>query len=114
MRKLDASDCHRCGLDGLEPEHRRTPSLDRSVILLDDVVEILARSDMHAPPCWMLAAKQPDSTMARPVTIEGHLLRRTVRMRGEGLPEERLGGSDAAVLAQEEVDGTALLVDRSI
>ena len=35
-------------------------------------------------------------------------------MRGEGLPEERLGGSDAAILAQEEVDGAALLVDRSI
>jgi hypothetical protein len=48
------------------------------------------------------------------MAIEGHLLRRTVRMRGEGLPEERLGGSDTAVLAQEEVDGTALLVDRSI
>ena len=43
-----------------------------------------------------------------------HLFRRTVRMRGEGLPEERLGGSDAAILAQEEVDGAALLVDRSI
>ena len=69
---------------------------------------------MHAPPCWMLAAKQPESAMARPVAIEGHLLRRTVRMRGESLPEERLSGSDAAVLAQEEVDGTALLVDRSI
>ena len=35
-------------------------------------------------------------------------------MRCEGLPEERLGGSDAAVFTQEEVDGTSLLVDRSI
>ena len=102
------------GLDGLEPEHRPAPSLDRSVILLDDVVEILARSNMHAPPCGMLSAKQPESTMARPVAIEGHLLRRTVRMRGEGLPEEGLRGSDAAVLAQEEVDRAALLIDRSI
>jgi hypothetical protein len=34
-------------------------------------------------------------------------------MRGEGLPEEVLGGSDAAVLAQQEVDGSALLVDPS-
>jgi hypothetical protein len=40
-------------------------------------------------------------------------LRRTVRMRGEGFPE-RLHGSDAAVLAQEEVDRAALLIDRSI
>jgi hypothetical protein len=99
MRKLNASDCHRCGLDGLEPEHWRTPSLDRSVILFDDVVEVLAGSNMHALPCWMLAAKQPESAMARPVAIERYLLRRTVRMRGEGLPEEGLGGSDAAVLA---------------
>src|SRR5262247_1110978 len=30
MRKLDARDCHRCGLDGLEPAHRPTAGLDRS------------------------------------------------------------------------------------
>jgi hypothetical protein len=35
-------------------------------------------------------------------------------MRGKGLPEEVLSGSDAVILAQEEVDGTALLVDCSI
>ena len=114
MRELDARDRHRCGLEGLEPEHRRASSLDRSVILLDDIVEVLAGSNMHAPPHRMLSPKQPEGAVAGPITVEGHLLRRTVRMRGEGLPEEGLGGSDAAVLAQEEVDGTALLVDRSI
>jgi len=82
--------------------------------LLDDVVEVLAGSNMHAPPRRMLSPKQPEGTVARPMAIEGHLLRWTVRMRGEGLPEEHLGGSDAAVLAQEEVDRAALLVDRSI
>jgi hypothetical protein len=45
MRKLDARDCHRCGLDGFEPEHRRTSSLDRPVILLDDVVKVRAGSE---------------------------------------------------------------------
>jgi len=114
MRKLDARDCHRCGLHGLEPEHRHTSSLDRSVILLDDVVEVLAGSNMHTTLSGMLSPKQPEGAMARPMTIEGHLLRRTVRMRGEGFPEERLSGSNAAVLAQEEVDRAALLIDRSI
>jgi hypothetical protein len=56
----------------------------------------------------MLSSKQPEGAMARPMAIEGHLSRRTVRMRGEGLREERLGGGDAAVLAQEEVDATCL------
>jgi hypothetical protein len=84
------------------------------VILLDEVVEVLAGSNVHVPPRRMLSPKQPEGAVARPVTIEGHLLRRTVRMRGEGLPEEVLSGSDAVILAQEEVDGTALLVDRSI
>jgi hypothetical protein len=83
------------------------------VILLDDVVEVLAGSNMHAPPRGMLSPKQPEGAVARPMAIEGHLLRRTVRMRGEGFPE-RLHGSDAAVLAQEEVDRAALLIDRSI
>jgi hypothetical protein len=52
--------------------------------------------------------------VARPVSIKRDFAGRAIRMRGECFPEERLGGSDAAVLAQEEVDGTALLVDRSI
>jgi hypothetical protein len=109
MRKLDARDCHRCGRGELEPKHRRTSPLDRSVILFDDAVEVLAGSNTHAPPRRMLSSKQPEGAMARLMAIEGHLSRRTVRMRGEGLPEERLGGGDAAVLAQEEVDATALL-----
>src|SRR5262245_19432871 len=48
MRKLDASNCHRCGLDGLEPGHRRTSSPDRSVILLDEVVEVLCEQKINA------------------------------------------------------------------
>jgi hypothetical protein len=65
----------------------------------DASIRVPAGSNMHAPPYWMLSPKQPESAMARPVAIEGHSLWRTVRMRGEGLPEEGLGGRDAAVLA---------------
>jgi hypothetical protein len=99
MRKLDANDCHRCGLDGLEPEHRCTSSLDRSVILLDDVVEVLAGSNMHAPPRRMLSPKQqfliigvlgPHSKRARAERVPAHRLRqaphrlRRRRPRGAG------------------------------
>ena len=102
-----------CG-ERLEPAHRPTACLNRSVVLLDDVVQIRARSHVHAPPCGMLASQQPQRSVARPVPIKRDFAGRAIRMGGECLPEERLGRSDAAVFTQEEVDGTALLVDRSI
>ena len=114
MRELNPCKGGRGRGERLEPAHRPTACLNRSVVLLDDVVQIRARSHVHAPPCGMLASQQPQRPVARPVAVQGRLLWWTVRMRGEGLPEEGLGGSDAAVLAQEEVDGAALLVDRSI
>src|SRR5262245_22445130 len=77
-----------------------TSPLDRPVILLDDVIEVLASSNMNAPPRRMFSAKQPKGAVAGPMTVEGYLLWRTIRMRGEGLSEEGLGGSDAAVLTQ--------------
>jgi hypothetical protein len=38
MGKLNASDCDRGGLKGLESHHRRATSLDGSMILFHDVV----------------------------------------------------------------------------
>ena len=39
-----------------------------------DIVQIRARSHVHAPPCGMLAS-QPQRSVARPVPIHGDLRR---------------------------------------
>ena len=114
VRELNPGKGGRGCRERLEPAHRLTACLDRSVVLLDDVVQVRARSHVHAPPCGMLASQEPQRSVARPVSIKRDFAGRAIRMRGECLPEERLGRSDAAVFAQEEVDGTSLLVDRSI
>jgi len=42
LRKLDAANRYRCGLELLEPEHRSYPLFDPAMILLDNVVQVLA------------------------------------------------------------------------
>lgn len=38
----------------LESLHRRTAALDRAVILLNDIVEVLAGPHLHVFPLWIL------------------------------------------------------------
>ena len=57
MRELNTGDRDRRALEALEAQHRRTPPLDRAMILLDNVVEVLAASNPHAPPGRMLATQ---------------------------------------------------------
>jgi len=109
MSQLDASDCDRGVVEGFEPQHRRTAPVDRAVVLLDDV----AGSDFHVAPDSMLAPQSPQRTPTRHVSVEANLAR-TAWMRSECLAEERLGGGDAAVGSQQEVDRLALLVDGAV
>jgi hypothetical protein len=53
MCQLHACERDGCRARGLQSEHGSTALLDRSVILLDDVVEIPARADQDRPP-WIL------------------------------------------------------------
>jgi hypothetical protein len=48
VRKLDAANRYRCGLESLEPEHRSYPLFDSTMILLNNIVQILARSYSNA------------------------------------------------------------------
>jgi len=42
MREFHARECNGRGAEGLKGKHRRTAALDRSMVLLDGVVEITA------------------------------------------------------------------------
>ena len=48
LRQFDAADRHGRRLEALEPEHRPDPLLYSPVILLDQVVEVFARSHLYA------------------------------------------------------------------
>jgi Domain of unknown function (DUF3387) len=114
MSQLDSGDRDGRVGEGLEPSHRRTAALDGSVILLDDVVEVLASPDLDVAPTRVLATQQPQRAPARHVAIERHFARQARSIRRQSLAKERLCGGDPTVAAEQEVDGLALLVNRSI
>src|SRR5882672_12738331 len=112
MRQLDSGKCDRSILERFEARHRRAPSLDRPVVLLDDVVEVLAGSNFHFAPDW-ISPQSPQRAPTRHMAIDGDLPRSTW-VRSECSAEERLGCGDPTVAAQEEVDRLALLVDGAV
>src|SRR5450755_1438625 len=98
----------------LEPSHRRTASLDRPMILLDDVVQIFAGPHFDVTPARMLSAQQPQCAPTRHMTVESHFAWDACSVRRERLAKECLCGRNSTVAAAQEIDGLALLVDRSI
>ena len=114
MRELDAGNRGRGVVEGFEAFHRRPASLDRAMILLNNVVQIFARPNLDVAPDWMLAPQLPQRTTARNVSVEGHFAWPARRVRCKRFAEERLRRSDATVPAQQKVDRLAALVDGSI
>src|ERR1019366_2125308 len=72
MGQLDAGDRDGRVRERLEPSHRRTASLARPMILLDDVVQIFAGAHLDVPPARMLSAPQAQCAPTRHMTVETH------------------------------------------
>jgi hypothetical protein len=114
VSELDAGECDRRVGERLEPGHRRAAPLDRAVVLLNELVEVLVRPHFHVPPARMLAPQQPESTAARHVSVERQLARHARQCRTERLAEERLGGRNSTVASELKVYGLALLVEGAL
>ena len=114
MGKLNARDRDSGIHKRLESSHRRAASLDHPMILLDDVVQVLAASDLDVCPAPMLPAQQPQRSMARYVSIERDLARHAGRLGGKSFAEERLSRCDAAIGAKQKIDCLAVLVDGAV
>jgi hypothetical protein len=69
MRQLDASDCDGRVLERLEPGHRFAASLDRAMVLLNEVIQILVRPHFNIAPARVLTSQQPQ----RGVRIMNHI-----------------------------------------
>jgi hypothetical protein len=110
VSQFDAGDGDRCCRDGLEAVHGQASSLDGSVILLDDVVQILAGSNLDVAPKEGFTTQQPERPSARDMPIERDFAGTATVVGCHGFSEEGLGSSDTPVWPEQEVDRPPLLV----
>jgi len=114
MRKLDASDRDLSVGEALEARHGSASSLDRPVILLDDVVEVLRASQSHVAPRPALPSQQSEGSMTGDMTIERHRAGWPIVVGRKRLTKERFGRSGASIRAQQKIHRLSLSVDGPI
>jgi hypothetical protein len=90
VSELDAGDRDRSIRKRLEPCHRCAPPLDRAVVLLDEIIEILVRADLDVAPARVLSPQQPQGATTRHMAVERHLSSDARKRRRERLSKERL------------------------
>src|ERR1035438_7716120 len=83
VSELDAGDRDRSIRKRLEPSHRCAPPLDRAVVLLDEIIEILVRADLDVAPARVFSPPQPQGATTRDVSVERHFARNARKGRGE-------------------------------
>src|SRR5450631_3674014 len=85
MGQLDAGDRDGGVRERLELNHRRTASLAGSMILLNEVVQVLVRANLDVPPTRVLAPQQPQCAPTRDMSVERDFARHTRSCRDEPL-----------------------------
>src|ERR1017187_1062342 len=98
----------------LEPGHRCATPLDRAVVLLDQVVEVLVCTHLDVPPARVFTSQQPQCAPTRHMTVESHFAWDAWSVRRERLAKECWCGRNSTVAAEQAIDGLALLVDRAV
>src|ERR1035438_1651792 len=97
-----------------EPSQRCATLLDRAVVLLDQVVEVLVRAHLDVPPARVFTSQQPQCAPTRHMTGESHFAWDAWRVRRERLAKECWCGRNSTVAAQQQIDGLAMLVERAV
>jgi hypothetical protein len=75
MGKLDAGQCNGRTPERLEASHRGASAFDRSMILLNQIVEVLATPHLNVLPLRILPTQKPKGQVALLVAIERYLAR---------------------------------------
>jgi hypothetical protein len=75
MGKLDAGQCYGRTPKRLEACHRGAPALDRPMILLNEIVEVLVTPHLDVLPLWVLPPQKPNGQVALLEAIERYLAR---------------------------------------
>ena len=75
MGKLDTSQRDGRTREGLEASHRGASAFDRSVILLDEIIEVSATPHLNELPPRILPPQKPKSQVTLLEAIERYLAR---------------------------------------
>jgi hypothetical protein len=75
MGELDAGQRNRCTLERLEASHRSASAFDRSMILLNEVVEVLATPHLNVLPLRILPPQISKGQVTLHEAIERDLAR---------------------------------------
>ena len=110
VRQLDTGDGDGRVLEGLEPRHRCAAPLDRPMVLLNNVIQVLAGSHLDVALARMLFAQEPQRAPTGHVAIMRHFARYARGRRFERLAKEGFRGGNFTVATQQKVDCLAMLV----
>ena len=111
MHQLNASERYRRIAKRFEAQHGSAAAFDRTMILLNDVVQVEVAPDENILPPRILPAQKPQRLMTRRVPVERNLARPTREAGGQCPAEKCLGGRNASIGSEQKVDGLASLVD---
>ena len=114
MGELDAGQCNGRTPEGLEASHRGAAAFYRSMILLNEIVEVLATPHLNVLPPRILPPQVPKGQVTLAKAIERDLARPPRQAPRQRLAEECLCSGDTAIRAKQKIHGLAVLVDGSI
>src|SRR6202044_2279410 len=92
MRELHARERRGGCAKGLHGQHWRTTSLDRAMVLLDDVVEIPTTANLDRPPARILLTQHAQRPVTCCVAVEIQPSRPPWVIGLQGFAKERPGG----------------------
>jgi hypothetical protein len=111
MGKFDAGQCNGRTPERLEASHRGASAFDRSMILLDKIVKVLAAPHLNVLPLRILASQKSKGQMALLVAIECYFARPPQQASWQRFAEEGLRSGDTAIRAKQKIHRLAVLVD---
>jgi len=110
--QFDSTQRHSRITELLESEHGIVSLLDSPVILLYQVVQILIGPYFYLSRQYSFSFQFSDSPVGRFISIGCNLLGRSII--SQGLLEEATGSCFIPILAQQEINGPAMLINRAI
>src|SRR3984957_8060574 len=113
--KFDAGQGNGRTPERLEASHHRGASaFDRSMILLNEIVEVLVTSHLNILPFRILPPQKPKGQVARHVAIERDLARPARQTRRQSFAKECLRSGDAAIRSKQKIHRLAVSIDSAI
>jgi hypothetical protein len=115
MGKLDTGQGNGRTPERLEASyHRGASAFERSMILLNEIVEVLITSHLNILPLRILAPQKPKGHVTLQVSIERYLARPPRQTRRQSFAKECLCSGDAAIRSKQKIHRLTVLIDSAI